>query len=75
MLTPLTSCGHTKVTRAKKTKKWAWHWDEIDIIAFHNIKATITRDVVLASPDYSNEFEIYIDALSKVRSLLRVISQ
>ena len=29
MLAPLTSlvgeCGHTKVTRAKKTKKWAWH--------------------------------------------------
>ncbi len=33
MLAPLTSlvgeCGHTKVTRAKKTKKRTWHWDEV----------------------------------------------
>jgi len=57
--------GHTKVTRAKKTKKKAWHWDEAHQIAFDNIKATIARDVVLAFPDYSKEFEIYTDALSK----------
>jgi hypothetical protein len=30
-----------------------------------NVKATITRDVVLACPDYSQEFEIYTGALSK----------
>ena len=69
MLAPLTSlvgeCGHTKVTRAKKTKKRAWHWDEVHQIAFDNIKATIARDVVLAYPDYSKEFEIYTDASSK----------
>ena len=69
MLAPLTSlvgeCGHTKVTRAKKTKKQAWHWDEIHQKAFDNIKATIARDVVLAYPDYSKEFEIYTDASSK----------
>jgi hypothetical protein len=33
MLAPLASlvgeCGHTKVTRDKKTKKKAWHWDEV----------------------------------------------
>ena len=29
------------------------------------VKATITRDVVLAYPDYSKEFEIYTDASSK----------
>ncbi len=38
MLAPLTSlvgeCHHTKVTRAKKTKKWAWHWYEVHQIAF-----------------------------------------
>ena len=69
MLAPLTSlvgeCGHTKVTRAKKTKKQAWHWDEIHQNAFDNVKATIARDVVLAYPDYSKEFEIYTDASSK----------
>jgi hypothetical protein len=69
MLAPLTSlvgeCGHTKVTRAKKTQNRAWHWDEVHQIAFDNVKATIARDVVLASPDYSQEFEIYTDASSK----------
>ena len=30
-----------------------------------NIKATITKDVVLACPDYSKEFEIYTAASSK----------
>ena len=69
MLAPLTSligeCDHTKVTRAKKTKKKAWHWDEVHQIAFDNVKATIARDVVLAYPDYSKEFEIYTDASSK----------
>ena len=77
MLAPLTSfvgeCGHTKVTRAKKTKKKAWHWDEVHQIAFENIKATIARDVVLAYPNYSQEFEIYTDALS--RQLGAVITQ
>ena len=66
---PLTSlvgeCGHTKVTRAKKTKKKAWHWDEVHQIAFDNVQATIARDVVLAYPDYSKEFEIYTDTMSK----------
>ncbi len=69
MLAPLTSlvgeCGCTKVTRAKKTKKQTWHWDEVHQIAFDNIKATITRHVCLAYPDYSKEFEIYTGALSK----------
>ncbi len=63
MLALLTSlvgeCGHTKVIRAKKTKKWAWHWDEVHQIAFENVKATIARDVVLTYPDYSKEFEVY----------------
>ena len=57
MLAPLTSlvgeCGHTKVTRAKKTKKQAWYWDEVHQIVFENVKDTIARDVCLAYPDYS----------------------
>ena len=69
MLASLTSlvgeCGHTKVTRAKKTKKRAWHWDEVHQVAFDNVKTTIARDVVLAYPNYSKEFEIYTDASSK----------
>jgi hypothetical protein len=69
MLAPLTSlvgeCRHTKVTRAKKTKKKAWHWDEVHQIVFDNVKPTIARDVVLAYPNYLKEFEIYTDALSK----------
>ncbi len=69
MLALLTSlvgeCGHTKVTRAKKTKRKAWHWDEVHQIAFDNVKAIIARDVVLAYPDYSKEFEIYTDTSSK----------
>ena len=69
MLILLTSlegeCGHTKVTRAKKTKKRAWYWDEVHQIAFDNVKTTIARDVVLAYPDYLQEFEIYTDTWSK----------
>ena len=48
------------------TKKWAWHWDdEVHQIVFDNGKAAITRDVVLAYPDYLQEFETYTDTLSK----------
>ena len=69
MLAPLTSlvgeCGHTKVTKTKKTKKCPWHCDGVHQKAFYDLKATITKDVVLACPDYSKEFEMYIDALSK----------
>ena len=66
MLAPLTSlvgeCGHTKITCAKKTKKKAWHRDEVHQTAFDSIKATIARNVVLAYPNFSKEFEIYTDA-------------
>jgi hypothetical protein len=62
MLAPLTSlvgeCGQTKVTRANGTKKAPWHWDEVHQRAFNHVKATITREVVLAYPDYSKVFEI-----------------
>jgi hypothetical protein len=69
MLAPLTSlvgeCGQTKVTRARGTKKVPWHWDEIHQKAFNHVKAKITRELVLAYPDYSKVFEIYTNALSK----------
>ena len=69
MLTPLTSlvggCGQTKVTRAKKTKKHAWYWDEIHQTVFDNVKAAIAKDLALVYPDYLKEFEIYTNALFK----------
>ena len=69
MLAPLTSlvgeCGHTKVTRANNTKKRKWYWDMVHQKAFDDVKATIAKDVVLAYPDFSREFEIYTDASSK----------
>jgi hypothetical protein len=57
-------CSHTKVTRAKKTKKKAWYWDEDEEhqTAFGNVKAAIAKDVALAYSDYSKEIEIYTDA-------------
>ncbi len=68
MLAPLTSlvgeCGQTKFTKAKGTKKVPWHWDKVHQRAFVHMKATITKDVVLAYLDYSKVFEIYTDASS-----------
>eukprot|EP00804_Cyclotella_cryptica_P030874 CCRYP_018366-RA/>CCRYP_018366-RA protein AED:0.29 eAED:0.29 QI:0/-1/0/1/-1/1/1/0/377 len=58
-------CGHTKVTRTNKTKKCSWYWDTVHQKAFDDIKTSIAKDVVLAYPDYSMEFEIYTDASSK----------
>ena len=69
MLAPLTSlvgeCGHIKVTSALKTRKVPWHWDVVHQKAFDDVKAVIAKDVALAYPDYSKEFEIYTDASSK----------
>jgi len=68
MLAPLTSlvgeCGHTKVTRALKTKKVPWHWDEVHQNAFNDVKAIIARDVALAYTDYSKKIDIYTEASS-----------
>jgi hypothetical protein len=69
MLAPLTSlvgeCGQTKTSKTKGTKQVPWHWDEVHQRAFNHVKATTTKDVVLAYPDYSKLFEIYTDASSK----------
>ena len=65
MLSPLTDlvgeCGQTEVTKANVTKKVAWHWGQVHQEVFNLTKATITQDVVLAYPDYSQTFEIYTD--------------
>ncbi len=55
-------CGHTKVTKANKTKKKPWHWDPDHQQAFVTVKATIAFDVTLAYPDYSHGFETYTDS-------------
>ncbi len=66
MRAPLTSlvgeCGHTKVTKALKVP---CHWDEVYQKAFDDVKAVIAKDVALAYPDYSKEFEIYTDTSSQ----------
>ena len=66
MLAPLSNlvgeCGHTKVTKAKKTKKVPWHWDKTHQQAFGKVKATIAKDVTLAYPDYTQGFEVNTDS-------------
>ncbi len=68
ILAPLTSlvgeCGQTKVTRAKGAKKAPWHCYEVHQRAFDPEKATITREVVFAYPDFSKVFVIYTEASS-----------
>ena len=77
MLAPLTSlvgeCGHTKVIKALKTKKVPWHWGKVHQKSFNDIKTIIARDLALAYPDYSKEFEIYTDSSS--RQMDAVITQ
>jgi hypothetical protein len=66
MLAPLTNlvgeCGETKTTKKNKTKKKPWRWESIHQQAFDNVKATITKEVVLGYPDFTKPFEIYTDA-------------
>jgi hypothetical protein len=44
-----------------KTKKLPWRWDPIHQQAFDNVKATIAKVVVLAYPDFTMPFEIYVN--------------
>ncbi len=37
-------------------------WDPIHQQAFDNVKAAIAKEVVLAYPEFSKSFEIYMDA-------------
>jgi hypothetical protein len=54
-------CGKTKTTKRKKSKKKPWQWDLIHQQGFDNVKAAIAKEVVLAYPDVSKPFKIYMD--------------
>ncbi len=41
----------------KRAPRKPWHWDSVHQQAFDNVKAAITKEVTLAYPDYSKEFE------------------
>ncbi len=77
MLAPLTdlvgTCRETKTNKKNKTKKLPWRWDPIHQQAFGDVKATIVKDVVLAYPDFTKPFEIYMDA--STMQLRAVITQ
>ncbi len=66
MLAPLTDlvgeCGETKGTKKNCTKKKPWRWESFHQQAFDSVKATIAKEVVLAYPDFTKPFKIYIDA-------------
>jgi hypothetical protein len=66
MLAPLTylvgECGEAKTTKKNKTKKKSSWWDLIHQQVFDSIKAAISKETVLAYPDFSKPFEIYTDA-------------
>eukprot|EP00804_Cyclotella_cryptica_P019249 CCRYP_006145-RA/>CCRYP_006145-RA protein AED:0.47 eAED:0.41 QI:0/0/0/0.5/1/1/2/0/578 len=52
----------------RKKAPWTFTWSggfSVHQIAFDNVKAAIAKDVVLAYPNFSKEFEIYTDASSK----------
>jgi hypothetical protein len=61
MLAPFTSlvgeCGHTKVTKARKTKKVPWHWDEVHQKAYDDVKAVVAKNRAFAYPDCSKAFK------------------
>jgi hypothetical protein len=58
-------CGETKTTCKNKVKKKPWQWDSIHQEAFDNVKKPITKEVVLAYPDFTKPFDIYTDASTK----------
>jgi hypothetical protein len=54
--------GETKATKKNGTKKKPCRWESIRQQAFDNVEATITKEVVLAYPDFTKPFEVYTDA-------------
>ena len=78
LLAPLTDlvgeCGSTKAQRKSKSKiPKKWYWDDEHQKAFDEIKKVIARDVILAYPNFDEEFVIYTDA--STRQLGGVITQ
>jgi hypothetical protein len=57
-------CREMKTTKINKTKKKPWQWDSICQQVFYDVKAAIAKETVLAYPDFSKPFEIYMDASS-----------
>ena len=47
-------------TRKNKVNKKPWQWDLIHQEAFDNVKKTIAKEVVLAYPDFTKPFDIYV---------------
>ena len=74
LLAPLTDlvgeCGSTKRSTKKKPP---WRWEQVHQEAFEEIKKVIARDVILAYPNFSEEFVIFTDA--STRQLGGVITQ
>ncbi len=66
-------CGKTKITKKNKTTKKSLRWDPIYQQAFDNVKAAITKEVVLAYSDFSKSFEIY--TVTSAMQLGAVIAQ
>ncbi len=68
MLAPLTDlvgeCEETNTIRMNTTKKRPWQWDPIHQQAFDNVKDAITKETVLAYPNFSKPFEVYTDTSS-----------
>ena len=56
LIAPLTDlvgkCGHIKNTILNKTKKKPWYWVPIHQEAFDKVKETLTREVLVAYPNY-----------------------
>ena len=74
LLAPLTDLvGECGTTKRSTKKKPPWHWEQVHQDAFDEIKKVIARDVILAYPNFSEEFTIYTDA--STRQLGGVITQ
>ena len=54
--------GHTKATKAGKTRKEQWYWDSVHLTTFDNVKTTTTNNIFQANPDYPQEIEVYTDS-------------
>ena len=69
MIAPLTDLvgevGHTKITRANKTKKKHRYWTKIHQDAFDLIKQTLSKEVILAYSKYGSIFDIYTNASTR----------
>ena len=79
LLAPLTDlvgeCGTTKTTRASGSKKKRWHWDDMHQKAFEATKKAMSKDILLAYPNYNMPFEVYTDASSRQLGAVIVIVQ